>query len=376
MIRILSIVALWFAMLFPAYAADGAASAPITASEVKQQLLDKLVAEGYMSAASATEAKAKVAIEDKAIAAEESWTKWLSWASLFKVLGVILLLVAFGSTIVRIIKGLWELIESVPMYVYQGAFGAVTVTGTIAPHLFWASQSFYVVLFCSIANLIIAGWTINVYPKVQEFLARIFKLGIPPFVLISGYLIAYFGVLAVLHQSQIFGFLATVSVSALFGFGLYYSPGVLFLTTREKAIPALVWSHTLLLIGYGVIKINEVVVPNANLFAAGIEYYWTIALGVAFLITLSPWSPSRDRVASMIPFTLCFILANFAFSYGLKSVGSVFDVFAVLIAIEWVLYASWSGGLIVGSLCSGLILFTGGLFLERHGKTILAAMGF
>lgn len=375
-VRILSIIALWFAMMMPAIAAPDAASAPQTAGQVKQQLVDKLVAQGYMSAASAAEVSASFAAEDKQLAAEQSWTSWLSWATVLKVIGVVLLLIAFGSTIMRIIKGLWELIVSVPMYVYQGVFGAATVAMTIVPQMIWPSQAFFVALFGAFGNLFIIGWVVKEYPRVQEALKKLFNLGIPEFVIISAWLIVYFGVLAVTYDSQVFGFFTTVSISALFGFGLFYSPGVLFLTTRDKAIPALIWSHFILLTAYGVAKINGVAIPHGDLFAAGVEYYWSIALGVAFLITMSPWSSSKDRVASLIPFTISVILATIAFTHGLASIGTVIGVFTVLVLVEWVLYASWSGGLIIGSLCSGLLLFGGGLLIERYGRAIMTAAGF
>lgn len=374
MIRILSAIVLWAAMLFPAHAAEPAA--PQTAQDVRKELIDKLVAKGAMSAASAAELSAEYKESDAKLAQAESWTKWLSWSGFFKVLGVILLLVAFGGTIVRIIKGLWELIEQVPMYVYQGVFGAASVFGTVFPSMIWASQSFYVVLFCAFANLIIFGWVVTSYKQVQEWLAKLFNLGIPEFVVASAWMAVYFGVLAVAHDSQIFGFFTTVAISALFGFGLYYSPGVLFLNQHEKAIPALVWSHSLLLIGYGFVKLNGISVPYMQLFTAGVEYYWSLALGISFLITLSPWASSKDRVGSLIPATLAFVLSMVAFSYGLQSISTVLFICFVLVALEWLMYASWSGGLIIGSLCSGLVLFTGGIMLEKHGRAILTAIGF
>lgn len=370
--RILAIIAFAMMMFFPV---AHAGTAPQTANQVKQELVQKLVADGYMTAASAAEATTKYVKEDVAVAAEESWTRWLSWVNLLKVVAVILFLIAFSGVIVKIGKGLWGLITAIPTYVYQGVFLLATATATIQPALQPMAQGFYFALFGAFANLIIIGWIIQTYPQVQAFLKKLFSLGIPEYVIASAWATAYFGALALTYDSQVFGFFAVAAFSGMFGFGLYYMPGVLFLSTKEGAIQALVWSHTILLVAYG-IALQTVTIPHLSLFQGGIEYYCTIALGVAFLITTTPFGRGDTFAKAIIPLIICTVLANYGYAvYDMHAIGAVFDVFLVLIALEWIMYAAWSGGLIIGTFVSGILLFSASLFFERHGHAVMLALG-
>lgn len=374
MTRFFAVIAFVLMMFAPgAYAAD---AAPQTANQVQQELIQKLVSEGYMTAASAAAATPSIQQSNAKVAAEETWTRHLSWVNLIKVVAVILLLVAFSGVIVNIVKGVWMLIIAVPTYVYQGAFLAVSLTATILPAVQPMSQGFYLALFGSFANLILAYWVISVYPQVQAFLKKLFSLGIPEFIIASLWATAYFAALAFTYNSAVFGFFAVVGFSGIFGFGLYYMPGVLFLKTEESALSSLIWSHTLLLIAYGVVG-HITTIPYIELFRAGIEYYMTVAIGVAFLIVMSPWGRNKEAVNNMIPFTLCLLAANLGYAYlNLHSIGAVFDIFVVLLALEWIGYMAWSGGLIIGTMCTGVILYAGALVLEKNGAAIIQAVGF
>jgi hypothetical protein len=110
------------------------------------------------------------------------------------------------------------------------------------------------------------------------------------------------------------------------------------------------------------------------LFSPGIEYYCTIALGVALLVGCSPFYKDEKLGPFLVMGIMIFILANIGFAMGFKSIGSIIDVFMILVFLEWVLYMSWKGGFIIGSLITGLVLYGGALVLESNGRTILNLM--
>lgn len=373
MTRFFAIIAFVLMMFVPAAYAD---QAPLTAGQVQQELVQKLVAEGYMTAASAAAAAPSIKQSNAEIAAQETWTRHLSWINFVKVVAVILFLVALSGVIEKIVKGLWVLIVAVPAYVYQGVFLAISATATVLPAFQVIPQGFYIALFGSFANLLIVFWILQMYPKVKEQLKKLFNLGIPEYVIVSAWATAYFALLAFGYHSAVFGFFAVVGFSGIFGFGLFYVPGALFLSTQAGALGALIWSHSILLIAYGIVG-HLIVIPNLDLFRAGIEYYMTVAVGVAFLIVMSPWGRNKEAVNNFIPFTICLIAANMGYSYlDLHSIGAVFDIFAVLLALEWIGYMSWSSGLIIGTFCSGIVLFGGALLMEKHGAAIIQAVAF
>lgn len=368
--HLLSALALFFALnvAFGQPASAPPASVATSAAHVKQDLFDKLAADGYMAAASVPAARAKYGSE--AAGSESSWTKYLTLVNLIKVLATGLLLIACAGTIKKIIMGLWNIITMVPPIVYQMLALTATVAGTIAPQTIWASQSFYVALFCAFANLMILGWIGAIYPKVVEALKKIFSLGIPVGMIASFWLCVYFAALAFAYDSKIFGFFSAVAFSGIFSFGIYYMPGVMFLDVRKNAMGALAVSHIALLTVYGLALTGTSLGPNLSLFSAGIEYYCTIALGVCLLIGASPFygNPAPWALALIVS----FILAMIGYSIGLKSVGSIIIIFTILIFLEWLLYASWHGGLIIGTAVTGAVLYGGALMLEAYGKTVLA----
>ena len=71
---------------------------------------------------------------------------------------------------------------------------------------------------------------------------------------------------------------------------------------------------------------------------------------------------------------LITILANIAFAMGFKAIGATIDVFMVLVFLEWILYMSWKGGFIIGSLFTGITLYGAALVLESNGRAILNVM--
>lgn len=292
---------------------------------------------------------------------------------MLKVLAVLALLVAFNGLIIKFIKWAWVTITMVPTYVYQSAFMACTLWLTLWPASIWASQAFYLALFGAFGNVLIVGWVLKTYPNVAELIKKMFSLGIPPYVLASFYGAVYFAVLAITFSSQIFGFFAAVCVSSMFGFGMFYMPGVLFLDIRKNATGALLISHTLILIAY--VAAKHLSVPYLSLFAAGFEYYCPIGLGLAMLVGVSPWHGKGIGLNFLVTL-IVFGLAMFGYSfYGEHGIGSIIGIFATLLLIEWVMYASWSGGLIIGTAVTGVLLYSIAMVLESNGRAILANFG-
>lgn len=375
--HLLAALLLLFAFAAPALAApEPAASAAVsTVNGVKLDLINKLEADKYLTAVQAAEVKGKYIGSDSEIAEADgtSWTRWLSWVNVLKVLAILALLIAFNGLIIKFVKFAWATITMVPTYVYQGVFLACTLWLTVAPATIWASQAFYLALFGAFGNALIVAWVLDTYPKVAEAIKKMFSLGIPPYVLASFYGALYFAVLAIAYSSQIFGFFAAVCVSSMFGFGMFYMPGVLFLDIRRNAVGALLISHTLILIAY--VAAKHAAVPYLPLFAAGFEYYCPIGLGLAMLVGVSPWHRHGFGFNFLVALAI-FGLAMFGYSfYSEHGIGAIIGIFAALLLIEWVMYASWCGGLIIGTAMTGAILYGIAMVLESNGRAIMTAIG-
>lgn len=364
-----------------------AADAPQTAGQVKLELLKQLEKDGYLSQKLALEAKLKyvdpkevsVPLAKPGDAVEAStqpsfFERYVTLANFFKLVAVVLLLVWASGFIAKCAKGLLFLIIAVPKEVYQTVLLSVTLTMTLRPELIWASQAFYLALFGAFANILLVGWVLESHPKLGEALAKIFKLGIPLASVASFWGMLYFGALAVAYQSQIFGFFAAVCLSGMLSFGMYYAPGVLTLFFNEKATGAVIWGHLLVLTAYCVAKVAGVLPAQAGLFAVGLQYYCTIALGVGFLVGAAPLA--KGRAGYLALFLAVFLAAMCGYHlYDLKVIGSIVCVFAVLLFLEWVGYLSYRAGFLAGTFVMGVLLYGASLVMENFASFLVLRLG-
>ncbi len=377
------IFALLLCMLLSMLSVPAGAAENQSVGAHKLQLLKQLESDGYLSSKLAQEAREKyVTPEDlktlpspvAASAAEPSlWERYVSWMNFFKLLGVILLLVAFSGWIARLGAAMLFIIVSVPKEVYQTVLLGISVTLTVAPHAVWASEAFYLALFGAFANLMVLAWTVESHPKLKDLLKRIFSLGIPPLCVMSFWGTLYFAALALAYQSQIFGFFSAVCLSGMFSFVVYYRPGVLTLDFKESALGAVVFGHLLVVGAYAVAKVTGTLPAQAELFAVGLQYYCTIAMGVGFLVGASPFA--KRPAGYVLLFVAVLMLAVFAyFMFDLKVIASILCVFAVLLALEWIGYVGYRAGFLAGTFALGAALYGCALLLEKYQHLVILRM--
>lgn len=361
-----------------------------TLAESKIDLLQKMQADGYLTDAAADAAKQKYILEDDknylivdqrsasipAVVAnqvedESSWTQYLSLINFIKVLAVILLLVAFSGIIKKIILGCWALIAMVPVWVYQGLFLTATVCASFFPAYIWLSQLFYIALFGIFGSLMIVVWILATWDKLRERLIKLVSFGLPLVSVVSFLLMIYFGTFAIFYQSSFLGFFAAVALSGVFTFSLYYMPGVLFLHFKEYALPAMVFGHLLALTIFIVLLQLGIATEYLAYFNAGIQYYCTLALGVALLVGSSPFYKSASIFYFLIFIAVCIAATFLYFFAGLTGMAIILYILFVLVFLEWITYLGFKTGVITGLLLIGGLLFAIALILERYAGLIL-----
>jgi len=361
-----------------------AAQDAATVGAVKRELLDQLERDRYLTPQAAEAARAHYLGTDdatpaaaidpvSAAAAQPSvWARYLSWTNFIKVAGVICLLVAFAGAIRRFGERLRYWIAQVPKEVYQSVLLALTLVCSLLPQALWAAQAYYLALFGVFANLLLLGWIVESHRAIWRFVAHLCRFGPPPASLVGALGVLYFGAFALLYQSQIFGFFAVVCLSSVLSFGVYYRPGVLTLYFHDKATAAVVLGHLIVLAVYAGLKIAALLPAAAGLFALGLEYYCTIALGVGFLVGASPYYKRRSVAAYLALFAgVLFAAVAGYFLFDLKVIGSIVCCFAALLALEWISYLSYRINFIVGTFAMGVALFSGALLLERYASFIV-----
>lgn len=373
-----------FSLCLVLFSGVALAEAPRTEAAVQLDLLHKLETDGFLSKKLASEATIKyvdvkqlqapgAAITTTAAPADSVWRRYVTWLNFIKVLAVILLLIAFGGTISNLITGFWYILAQVPVLVYQLPMLVVSVYATIAPQVFWASQSVYVALFAAFSNILLVGWVLAMHPKLADALVRFFKLGLPVASVVSFWSMLYFGVLALHYDSQIFGFFTAVSFSGLLSFGLYYSTGTLYLHFNDKGLMAVVFGHLAAIALYMLLKVTGSYPVAGHVFAAGIEYYCTIALCTGLLVGSSPWTSMKEsRPMMVVIFILAFAGAMTAyFFWDFTIIGSIISCFFILFVLEWIAKLGYSGGVVVGSAVLGASLYGTVLLMEKYGSFIV-----
>ncbi|MBH9575430.1 hypothetical protein [Inhella proteolytica] len=338
--------------------------------QARQELIDQLERDGYLSPTQAQEVRQKY-LGPQASQARSSnepglVQRFVTLANFFKLLAVILLLIWARGMLRRFAAGLWYVVALLPKEVYQASFLLLGLVLTIRPDSIWPSQAFYLALFGAFGNLMVLGWIIESHAALREALQRWFGTGLLATALSSTLALLYFGALALAYESQVFGFFAAVSLSSMLCFGMSYSPGLLTLHVRDKALAAVVLGHLLVLLAYSAARLSGHWPPVARVFDTGLQYYCTIAMGTGFLIGASPFRFMPRRLSYLALFLLVLGAALAAYHLAdFKVIGSILSVFGVLLALEWLGHLCWRSGFLRGSFIMGITLFAASLAAER-----------
>ncbi|NHZ38927.1 hypothetical protein [Massilia aquatica] len=375
-------------MLILSMGAFAQAPAPVparTAADIKTGLIEQMRKDGYLSEPVAKEVTDKYvspgdfrqavgAAGNAQINTPSMWSKYMSWVNLIKVVAVICFLVVFYDAILKISKALWIYVSKVPTIAYQLVFLSLTVFGTLRPHAIWPSQAFYVALFCGFANVMLVVWMVMSYEVIGRTLNKLALYRRAPHSADSLLGMLYFGALALMYQSGIFGFFAAVCLSGVFSFSMLYTPGTLSLQFDERLLNAMVFGHLIVLTAYCVMRSTGMQWEAAGYFAAGIEYYCTIALAVALLVGASPWPLRPHRNRYMALFILLAVAASLIYVFlDLKVSASILLCFFVLVTLEWVGYLGFRINMLVGAGALGALLYGIAVLLEKYGGLIVLA---
>jgi hypothetical protein len=388
---------LWLVCVFMFFSlfAWSVSAQPQSVADIKLGLISQMQKDGYIGSKTANEVVQKYVTQEDikqypqdvshqtlpnatkdSFTLSNTWAQYFTLSNIIKVIGVAFLLFAFRGFITKMIVKYIKIIKKVPVEIYQTVLGIASVVGTIHPQWYWASQAFYVALFCSIANLVLLGWIAESHEKIAKAIIKFFNFGIPAETVASFLGVLYFGTLSIIHHSQIFGFMTAICISATFSFTMFYNVGVLFLYFKENALLAMIAGHLVVLGGYIALMHNDAVASYLVNFNAGIQYYCTIALGVALLVGASPFEFSRKNTGETGFYVLLFIvlavLAVVGYSFmDVQVMASIILCFFVLFLIEWVGYLGYQGGVIFGSFILGGSLYALALVLEHYSSLLV-----
>lgn len=350
-----------------------------TLAGIKTELIENLKTDGLITNANAMIAMQKYVSDpneskDILVKDDTGWRSHVTLSNAMKLLGVLLLVFAFSGMISKIIRACWIVIAAIPIIVYQAVALTFTVTATVAPALIWESQSFFVVLFGSILNLVIIAWILDSYPKLLEMVKNVFKLGIPVECVGLFYLSIYLGALMVYQNSVIF---ATATLFSLIGFVL----AIVIRILEKKKIEA--DDKGLSYVAYGILsfwlavyvalKMTNTLPAYVDLFNVGIQYIVIFAMAFICQAYTTPFAGYRKfEVPAIVGTVLLGVFGIVAYTtLGMQVAGTLIFCSYVILLLQWVVYYAYKVGVIFGSGVVGALLYGSALLVERYGSLLV-----
>lgn len=352
-----------------------------TVSTVKENLIDSLSQSGYLDKDKTVEVKNKfISKEDKTrqVVAntvspdnEKTWHKYITWINLFKILGVLLILVAMGKFIKKVVKKLLFVFISIPLIVYQIAILALSLTFTFLPSAihFWLSETVYIVLLGALSNIAIISWII----AKNKYLSALFNKLIGKDDVLIGMKISfisllYFGYFTITLPSYIFGFLSVAS------FSIFMITTVLWIISKLKQDSikendftlSVVFCHLLALIGYTAFS------QTYNYFTPAVQYLFSlIVLGVLIPNTL-PEIQSKMKSFYFVVFTSIMLISVYSYThFDTKLISTLVFTGYYILVFTWLAYHTFKANMILGLMSVGLFLYGSALLLEKYGSYLM-----
>jgi hypothetical protein len=297
----------------------------------------------------------------------------MSFANFAKVVAILCLLVAAMAGIVLITP----ILASIPVEVFQVPLLILALVGSIWPDLYWESQSAYIAVLSVFLACIGCGWVFATHEALPRLWSKLDNAGWPVFVIVTGAAMFVFGALAVRHQSQLLGLAAAMCYSGIMGFGFYYFPHTLMMYVWRDSLSVVVYGHMVIIVAYIACKHLLFFPAVIKVFAVGIEYYCTIAMGVGFLLATSPWDfEEKLHLGYKLGTLLVFVATLSAFMcvyflLGTKAIGSILCVHAVFIFLEYYYYFCSYGGFVFTMAAMAVALYGCAMLLEKHGRNLL-----
>lgn len=352
-----------------------------TVSTVKENLIESLSQSGYLDKDKTSEIKNKfITKEDttrQVIAnavspeSETTWHKYVTWINLFKILGILLILIAMGKFVKKIVKQLLFFLISIPLIIYQLIVLALSLTLTFLPAEvpFLSSEKVYIVLLGALSNIAALAWIISKNKKLSEVIQKLFGRN-PILVAAKGGILAmlYFGYFTLSLPSYLFGFLSVVS------FSIFITSSFIWVISKFKKteiedkdiILSLLFIHTLALVVYILSPLD------LSYFDKGVQYIFSGIILFLLISNTVPEIENKMKLFYSVYFTIITFLSLASYVYFDTKVIStlVFTGYYIFIFM-WLAYYTFKANMIIGLMTVGLTLYSSALLLEKFGSYLV-----
>lgn len=352
-----------------------------TVSTVKENLIESLSQSGYLDKDKTSEIKNKfITKEDttrQVIAnavspeSETTWHKYVTWINLFKILGILLILIAMGKFVKKIVKQLLFFLISIPLIIYQLIVLALSLTLTFLPaeFPFLSSEKVYIVLLGALSNIAALAWIISKNKKLSEVIQKLFGRN-PILVAAKGGILAmlYFGYFTLSLPSYLFGFLSVVS------FSIFITSSFIWVISKFKKteiedkdiILSLLFIHTLALVVYILSPLD------LSYFDKGVQYIFSGIILFLLISNTVPEIENKMKLFYSVYFTIITFLSLASYVYfDTKLISTLVFTGYYIFIFMWLAYYTFKANMIIGLMTVGLTLYGSALLLEKFGSYLV-----
>lgn len=383
--KMLILVMLNLTLLMGAFAKD------LTLADVKTNMVISMQQDGYLNSDAAKEVIQKyISKEDSSISIGEvqntknienvegvsQWMKYISIINVMKVLGIILLLFAFGDFLSKIILKFWRVIASIPLLVYQVVFLSLSIYGTLFPKEVWESQYFYIVLFCSIANILLICWILNEYKVIVDFFEKLIKLNFPIEVSVSFIITVYFMFLTSGYESKLFGAISILGLTVFLILSVMKVENWMKVEFGKDVLKHIFIVGVLFSIIMCVVQLDSFLLYSNTIayFNLPLQLSCALCLFVPIVFKTSPMT-KEDKKERTFYFAGLFVLALFSAILYVNMNMVIIPMCAVvvifLVALQWLANWSFKKSFLVGLLSMGITMFGLAWLLEKYSQVVL-----
>lgn len=352
-----------------------------TVSTVKENLIESLSQSGYLDKDKTSEIKNKfITKEDttrQVIAnavspeSETTWHKYVTWINLFKILGILLILIAMGKFVKKIVKQLLFFLISIPLIIYQLIVLALSLTLTFLPAEvpFLSSEKVYIVLLGALSNIAALAWIISKNKKLSEVIQKLFGRN-PILVAAKGGILAmlYFSYFTLSLPSYLFGFLSVVS------FSIFITSSFIWVISKFKKteiedkdiLLSLLFIHTLALVVYILSPLD------LSYFDKGVQYIFSGIILFLLISNTVPEIENKMKLFYSVYFTIITFLSLASYVYfDTKLISTLVFTGYYIFIFMWLAYYTFKANMIIGLMTVGLTLYGSALLLEKFGSYLV-----
>ena len=350
------------------------------------ETIQELQKSGYITEKNANEAKAELVFSKKEFIEENysvdktvikntdiEWGEYLSWINLLKILGIILVLVAFRGVILQFLVHLVK----IPTILYQTLFLSATLSMTFIPEHIYAEQALYIGIFGVLANIIVIGWIVGTYQDFFEKIFKIFSLNLNPAIIGCFYLTLYFGFFSIHLDSQFLGIFSCIAFVGMFGF-IFESTGIHTVMGYESdnymGISLII--NGLIILAYSLISIYEIDVPYISSFSVGIQYVCTIVFTVTLLI-FSSFVCKNDNgfgLSVLLMIVAEGLALTGMYLFNLEVIPVIINTAFFLFVVGWIGYVTQQINGILMCFVMGIILYGSAIYIEKNPELFITAL--